>query len=38
MRSDQAEVIASAKSISGQADLPSSAHVLAVIRAWKDKF
>jgi hydroxyacylglutathione hydrolase len=38
MRCDQPEVISSAKSISGQTDLPSPAHVLAVIRAWKDKF
>jgi hydroxyacylglutathione hydrolase len=38
MRSDQAEVIASAKAISHQVDLPSPAHVLAVIRAWKDRF
>jgi hydroxyacylglutathione hydrolase len=38
MRCDQAEVIAAAKDISGQYDLPSSAHVLAAIRAWKDRF
>jgi hydroxyacylglutathione hydrolase len=38
MRSDQAVVIASAKAASHQADLPSPAHVLAVIRAWKDRF
>ena len=38
MRCDQDEVIASAKTVSGQASLPSSAHVLAVIRAWKDRF
>jgi hydroxyacylglutathione hydrolase len=38
MRSDQGEVIESAKAISHQAELPSPAHVLAVIRAWKDRF
>ncbi len=38
MRCDQPEVIAAAKTISGQQDLPSSAHVLAAIRAWKDRF
>ncbi|MBU3578028.1 hydroxyacylglutathione hydrolase [Polynucleobacter sp. UK-Kesae-W10] len=38
MRCDQAEVQASAKTISGQVDLPTPAHVLAVIRAWKDRF
>ncbi|WP_353433289.1 hydroxyacylglutathione hydrolase [Polynucleobacter sp. MWH-UH23A] len=38
MRCDQAEVIQSAKARSGQAVLPDSAHVLAVIRAWKDQF
>jgi hydroxyacylglutathione hydrolase len=38
MRCNQAEVIASAKEISGQKELPSPAHVLAVIRAWKDRF
>jgi hydroxyacylglutathione hydrolase len=38
MRCDQPEVIAKAKEISGQADLPTPAHVLAVIRAWKDRF
>jgi hydroxyacylglutathione hydrolase len=38
MRSDQAEVIASAKTVSNQVDLPTPAHVLAVIRAWKDRF
>jgi hydroxyacylglutathione hydrolase len=37
MRCDQAEVIQSAKAKSGQ-ELPDSAHVLAVIRAWKDQF
>ncbi|QKM64631.1 hydroxyacylglutathione hydrolase [Polynucleobacter tropicus] len=38
MRCDQTEVIQSAKSKSGQETLPDSAHVLAVIRAWKDQF
>jgi hydroxyacylglutathione hydrolase len=38
MRCDQADVIAAAKVISGQQDLPSTAHVLAAIRAWKDRF
>ena len=38
MRCDQPEVIAMAKKVSGQAALPSPAHVLAVIRAWKDRF
>lgn len=38
MRCDQAEVIAMAKEVSGQSDLPTPAHVLAVIRAWKDRF
>jgi hydroxyacylglutathione hydrolase len=38
MRCDQAEVIASAKAVSGQDKLPSPAHVLAVIRGWKDRF
>ncbi len=38
MRCDQAEVIAAAKNISGEKDLPTPAHVLAVIRAWKDRF
>ena len=38
MRCNHAEVITSAKQASGQADLPSPAHVLAVIRAWKDRF
>ena len=37
MRCDQTEVIQSAKAKSGQ-ELPDSAHVLAVIRAWKDQF
>jgi hydroxyacylglutathione hydrolase len=38
MRCDQADVIAAAKEISGQVHLPTSAHVLAAIRAWKDRF
>ncbi|QWE19818.1 hydroxyacylglutathione hydrolase [Polynucleobacter sp. AP-Kolm-20A-A1] len=38
MRCDQPEVIAMAKEISGQEQLPTPAHVLAVIRAWKDRF
>jgi len=38
MRSDQEDVITMAKEVSGQADLPTPAHVLAVIRAWKDQF
>lgn len=38
MRCDQAEVIDSALRISGEKSLPSPAHVLAVIRAWKDRF
>ncbi len=38
MRCDQAEVIAAAKEVSGQQELPTPAHVLAVIRAWKDRF
>ena len=38
MRCDQAEVIQSAKAKSGQQSLPDPAHVLAVIRAWKDQF
>ena len=38
MRCDQPEVITAAKVVSGQADLPTPAHVLAVIRAWKDRF
>lgn len=37
MRCHQTEVIASAKEVSGQEELPSPAHVLAVIRAWKDR-
>ena len=38
MRCDQPEVIAMAKEVSGQTTLPSPAHVLAVIRALKDRF
>jgi len=38
MRCDQAQVIAAAKEISNHADLSTPAHVLAVIRAWKDQF
>jgi hydroxyacylglutathione hydrolase len=38
MRCDQAEVIAAAKEVSGQQNLPTPAHTLAVIRAWKDRF
>lgn len=38
MRCDQPEVIAMAKEVSGQDQLPTTAHVLAVIRAWKDRF
>ncbi len=38
MRSDQSEVITMAKEVSGHDDLPTPAHVLAVIRAWKDRF
>ena len=38
MRCDQADVIAAAKMISGQQDLPGPAYVLAAIRAWKDRF
>jgi hydroxyacylglutathione hydrolase len=37
MRSDQAAVITAAKAMSEQEELPSPAHVLAVIRAWKDR-
>ena len=37
MRCDQPEVIAMAKEVSDQ-ELPTPAHVLAVIRAWKDRF
>ena len=38
MRCDQAAVIDSALSISGEKNLPTPAHVLAVICAWKDQF
>jgi len=38
MRCDAKEVIQSALSVSGETSLPSPAHVLAVIRAWKDRF
>ena len=38
MRCDQKDVIDSALQISGEKSLPSAAHVLAVIRAWKDRF
>jgi hydroxyacylglutathione hydrolase len=38
MRSNQPDVIASALRVSGAATLPSPAHVLAAIRAWKDRF
>lgn len=38
MRCDQRDVIAMAKAISGQPELPTPAHVLAAIRAWKDRF
>jgi hydroxyacylglutathione hydrolase len=38
MRCDQEDVIAAAKEVSGQAQLPTPAHVLAAIRAWKDHF
>jgi hydroxyacylglutathione hydrolase len=38
MRCDQAEIIEMAKEVSGEANLPTPAHVLAVIRAWKDRF
>jgi hydroxyacylglutathione hydrolase len=38
MRCDQADLIAAAIKKSGQNDLPTPAHVLAVIRAWKDRF
>jgi hydroxyacylglutathione hydrolase len=38
MRCNEPEVISSAKAFSGQNNLSSAAHVLAVIRAWKDKF
>lgn len=38
MRCDQKEVIDAAMQISGEKSLPTPAHVLAVIRAWKDRF
>uniref|UniRef100_UPI004048BA54 hydroxyacylglutathione hydrolase n=1 Tax=Polynucleobacter sp. TaxID=2029855 RepID=UPI004048BA54 len=38
MRCDQAPVIEAALAISGEKSLPTPAHVLAVIRAWKDRF
>ena len=38
MRCDQPDVIQMARSVSGQSELPTPAHVLAVIRAWKDRF
>ena len=38
MRCDQTDVIAMAKEVSGQDNLPTPAHVLAVVRAWKDRF
>lgn len=38
MRCDQKEVIDAALQVSGEQLLPTSAHVLAVIRAWKDRF
>jgi len=38
MRCDQKEVIDSALEVSGEKSLPTPAHVLAVIRAWKDRF
>jgi hypothetical protein len=38
MRSNQPDVIAAALHASGAAALPSQAHVLAAIRAWKDRF
>jgi hydroxyacylglutathione hydrolase len=38
MRCDQVEVIGMAKEVSGQPSLPTPAHVLAVIRGWKDRF
>ena len=38
MRCDQKEVIDAALEVSGEKMLPSPAHVLAVIRAWKDRF
>ena len=38
MRCDQKEVIEAALQVSGEQSLPTPAHVLAVIRAWKDQF
>ncbi|QWE17426.1 hydroxyacylglutathione hydrolase [Polynucleobacter sp. AP-Nino-20-G2] len=38
MRCDHKEVIESALQVSGEKSLPTPAHVLAVIRAWKDRF
>jgi hydroxyacylglutathione hydrolase len=38
MRCDTKEVLESALRISGETSLPTTAHVLAVIRAWKDRF
>jgi hydroxyacylglutathione hydrolase len=38
MRCDQKPVIDAALEVSGEKSLPTSAHVLAVIRAWKDRF
>ena len=38
MRSESKEVIESALRVSGESSLPTPAHVLAVIRAWKDRF
>jgi hydroxyacylglutathione hydrolase len=38
MRCDQKAVIDAALEVSGEKSLPTPAHVLAVIRAWKDRF
>jgi hydroxyacylglutathione hydrolase len=38
MRCDQTEVMDSAMQISGEKTLPTPAHVLATVRAWKDRF
>ena len=38
MRCNQADVISKAQEVSGQQDLPTPAHVLAAVRAWKDRF
>ena len=38
VRCDQQAVIDAAVEISGEKSLPTPAHVLAVIRAWKDRF